>query len=176
MRSLAALVATTVPALANDYECKDEIKATGYGLFFKEWGNWMAKWSWSNTATVDYGFFYGVEATANEGTGVSPERCAPGWLGLMICEVKGRPCVKKTELECKPNDGQDCPKIRKIQSMLADKRYSVGPIDGKKGPLFEQAIKKFKKDNKLREDSSLDDVVEALNKSLPTVTASQSLF
>ena len=29
--SLAAFVATTVPALANDYDCKNEIKVTGYG-------------------------------------------------------------------------------------------------------------------------------------------------
>ena len=90
--------------------------------------------------------------------------------------VKGRPCFKQTELECKHNDSQDCPKIKRIQSKLVNKGYSVGPIDGIRGPITEQAIKKFKKDNKIPDGSSIDDVIDALNKSVQTATASQSLF
>ncbi len=179
--SLAALVATTVPALANDYTCKDEIKVTGYGAFFEGWGDRMAKWSWRNTAIAEYGIFYADESTANEGHGLTTERCAQSWFGLTICEVRGRPCVEQTELECKHKDGQACdPKIKWIQSKLADKGYPVGPIDGRNGSKFKEATKKFmnefKKDTKIADGSSIDDVIEALKKSDQTKTASLSHF
>ncbi len=165
--SFAALVATTVPALANDYICKDEIKVTGYGALTKGWADWMAKLSWHNTAIAEYGFFYANEDTANEGNGLKPERCASGWFGLTVCEVKARPCAKQTELECK-HEGKACdPKIKSIQSMLADKGYSVGPIDGIRGPRTREAIKEFKKefkkDNKIADASSINNEIEALD-------------
>jgi len=176
--SLAALVAATVPALANDYDCKNEIKVTGYGALTQGWADWTAKLSWHNTAIAEYGFFYANEDTANEGNGLKPERCAPGWFGLTVCEVKARPCAKQAELECTDSDGQDCdPKIKSIQSKLAGKGYQVGPIDGRSGPIFKEAIKKFKKEfKKENKIAEIEDEIEALNKSVQTKTASQSLF
>ena len=124
---------------------------------------------------------YANEDTANEGSGLKPERCAPGWFGLTICEVRGRPCAKQTELECKHDEGQACdPKVKSIQSKLSGRGYSVGPIDGILGPRTREAIKDFKKeskkDNKFADASSLNDEIDALNKSAQTKTASQSLF
>ena len=155
--SFAALVATTVPALANDYTCKDEIKVTGYGAFFEGWGDRMAKLSWRNTAIAEYGMI-GDQKSVIEGHGLSTERCAQSWFGLTICEVRGRPCVEQTELECKHKDGQACdPKVKWIQSKLAEKGYPVGPIDGRNGSKFKEATRKFmnefKKDIKIADGS-----------------------
>lgn len=175
--SLATLVATTVPALATDYDCKGEIKGVGYGLFFKEWGNSRAKRSWSDNAIADWGPFYGVEATADEGEGIgdSKVRCAPWWFGFMVCEVKAHPCVIKTELECTHKDSYDCdPKIKWIQSKLSAKRYSVGQIDGISGEKFGQAIAKFKTENNMPDGSTIDDVVEVLNKPVQKTAAVES--
>ncbi len=128
----------------------------------------MAIWSWRNTAISEYGVFYGDEKIANERNGVAIERCARSGFGLMICEAKGRPCAEQTELECTHNDRQDCdPKIKSIQSKLDAKGYSVGAIDGIRGPKLDEAIKEFKKEikkeNKIA-DSSIKEEIEALNK------------
>ena len=128
----------------------------------------MAKLSWHNSAIAEYGFFYANEDTANEGTGLKPERCAAGWFGLTVCEVKARPCAKQMELECKHDDGKACdPKVKSIQSKLAAMGYKVGPIDGIKGSKTREAIKdfkkEFKKDNKIADASSTNDEIEALN-------------
>ncbi len=137
-------------------------------MLFEEWANSMAKRSWSDNAKADYGFFYGVEATADEGEGIGDSKvhCAPGWFGLKVCEVKARPCVIKTELECTHKDSYDCdPTTKWIQSKLYAKRYSVGQIDGIRGEKFDQVIGKFKKENNMPDSASIADVIEVLNKS-----------
>ena len=142
---------------------------TGYGAPFETFGKFMAEWSWRNTAIAKYEVFYGDESKANEGKGLDPERCAQSGFGLTICEVRARPCANQTELECKPDDRQNCdPKIKSIQSQLADNGFPVGAIDGIRGKKFEQALKdfqkKFKNDNKVADLSALHDEIEALNK------------
>jgi hypothetical protein len=177
--SLAALVVMTVPALADDYNCKKEITVTGDASFFgEEGGKSNAISRWRNAAIADYGVFYGDNKIANEGIGLITAPCAPGWFalfGVMICEAKGRPCVIKTELECTHKDSQDCdPTIKWIQSKLSAKNYQVGQIDGISGEKFEQAIEKFKKENNMPDGSSIYDVIEVLNKSVQRTTAVES--
>ena len=165
-------VAATAPALASDYICKDEIKVTGNGAI-TEWGaRKKAKLAWRDAAIVDYGIFYADEENANEGNHVSIMRCARSGIFLMRCEVRGRPCVEQTELECTRNEGQDCdPTIKWIQSKLSARGYSLGRIDGKSGPRFEQAVDQFKRDNEMSDGSSIDDVIAVLKKPVKTTTA-----
>ena len=173
--SLAALVVMTAPALANDYNCKNEIKVMGGGAIIESWAKEKAKSEWRYSAKADYGYFYGDDTNASEGTGLIIEPCARSGIGLMICEAKGRPCVIKTELECTHNDRQDCdPTIKWIQSKLSAKRYSVGQTDGIRGEKFEEAIEKFKKENNMPDGSSINDVIEALKKSVQATTAVES--
>ncbi|MDD4570376.1 MAG: peptidoglycan-binding domain-containing protein [Tepidanaerobacteraceae bacterium] len=58
--------------------------------------------------------------------------------------------------------------VRELQSNLESLGYDVGPIDGIFGPLTEQAVKKFQKDNKLVVDGIVgQETFAALEKLVP---------
>ncbi len=151
---------------ADSYSCKKDFSVTGNGAITEEGAKKKATTSWKNAVIAEYGIFFGDEKNANEGLGLTVERCARSTIGLMICQAHGKACavVAGNEKECTKDDSKNCdPKIKWIQAQLASKGYDVA-VDGSIGRMTEKAIQKYKKDNKIAEDASIETVIDALKK------------
>ncbi|NJM55765.1 MAG: peptidoglycan-binding protein [Verrucomicrobiae bacterium] len=172
MRSalVAGLVslAFAAPASAEERSCKPEITATGGGAIRDSRAKEKAVEAWRQQAVANNGIFYGNEKDANDGKGITVERCAKSLLGLTICQARGRPCLvkqadKPNEIACTKDDSKNCqPEVKWVQQRLKDKGVSI-TVDGSPGPGTAKAIRDFKKKNGLGNDDEITEkLIEAL--------------
>ena len=157
---------STVSFAADNFSCKKDFSVTGNGAITEEGAKKKATTAWKNAVIAEYGIFFGDEKNANEGLGLTVERCARSTIGLMICQAHGKACavVAGNEKECTREDSKNCdPKIKWIQAQLSSKGYDVG-VDGSAGRQTERAIEKYKRDNKISDDATIDAVIESLKK------------
>lgn len=161
-----ALAALTVAGHAADYSCKSEVSVTGNGAVLSKGGERKALSEWRDAVRANFGVFYSDDKIANEGRGVTVERCNRSSIGLMVCQARGRPCIEVQEaatyLECKAGDSKNCdPQHKWIQNKLQGLGYNVGGVDGVIGTRTQRAIEKFVKDKGLAA-GSIKAVIEAL--------------
>ena len=154
--------------------CKANITVSGNGAITQNGAEKKAVTAWKQQAISNYGVFYGDEKAANDGKGTEFKRCARSQLGLMICEITGRPCeagapsepVGKQAIACTEDEKDNgCePDIKWLQKRLNDKNDAKLKVDGKFGKGTTAAIKDFQKASKGLSVTGLVD--EALLKAL----------
>ena len=147
--------------------CGNEIAINGAGAIKEERALQKAIEAWRGQAITTYGIFYGNEkvAISGAGKGVEKVRCARTLIGLVVCQVRGRPCIEnKTEQAGEPPiDGycrfkpQPCdPTVKWVQRRLNDKGFSIAE-DGRPGEETKAAIRRYKVRHDLGFDSFIDD-------------------
>jgi hypothetical protein len=167
--AVGLMLAIAAPATAQERTCKPEITATGGGAIRDTRAKEKAVEAWRQQAVANNGIFFGNEKDANDGKGLLVERCAKTLLGLTVCQARGRPCLVKqadlpNEIACiKSEDSKNCnPTVKWVQKRLNDKGAKL-TVDGSPGKGTEAAIVKFKKANKLGDDSDIDEkLIDAL--------------
>lgn len=137
------------PAIAEEFNCKSEILATGKGALTKAAAEEKAVATWRAQAVSNYGIFFGEFSVANEGKKGAVERCTRSLVGLHVCQARGRPCELVTtgaaEIKCKLDDGDDCqPTIKWVQSRLNAKGSNIS-VDGIFGFRTERAILTYRR-------------------------------
>lgn len=154
MAALAVTVSFSVATESFAATCKTNITVSGNGAVTQNGAEKKAVNAWKQQAISNHGVFFGDEKAANDGKGIDIRRCARSQLGLMICEVSGRPCqvgapetsTSKHEIACTDDDPDACvPEVKWVQTKLNEKNKAGLKADGVPGGRTASAIRDFQK-------------------------------
>jgi hypothetical protein len=163
--ALAVTLTVSASAASLAATCKASITVSGNGALTQKGAEKKAVDAWRTQAISNHGVFYGDWAAANDGKGGDIKRCARSQLGLMICEVSGRPCQasapeEKHAIACTDDDKEACvPEVKWVQKQLNEKTKSNLKVDGVPGRGTANAIRDFQKSKGLTVNGEIDETL-----------------
>ena len=153
---LGALSSQAVFA-AEGEKCRAEIMATGSASLTESGAKAKAIQNWRRSVIANYGEFYGSFENAKD----TKVGCTKTLMGLMRCEVRGRPCpqaasVGPREIACTADDSPNCdPGVKWAQTQLSAKGCPTR-TDGSAGPSTSRAVLCFQRKSKISDTGDLD--------------------
>jgi Putative peptidoglycan binding domain len=161
---LLALSATAGFAQTSSQNCRSEVTATGASALTLKGAQESAIKAWQRSVVLRYGELFSVWDQSSD---KSVDRCGKTTFGLNRCDARGRPCQasapgKTREISCMRDDSKECsPTVKWIQTRLNAKSNAGLKTDGGEGKNTENAIRKFKRQNNLGNNSDVDDALLA---------------